>query len=99
MFLLLLDLCSNKYVKQKVLINHISLPSASLDCGPHIWKKASLIVFRQKFYPKISVLGLIFSFTIMNCLKKFIGIKSHNAKQCPARLSPPIVKLNNSHRS
>ena len=33
----------------------------------------------------------IFSFTIITCLKKFIGIKSLNRKQCPPRLSPRII--------
>ena len=33
----------------------------------------------------------IFSFTIMNYLKKFIGIKSPNTKQCPAGSSPRII--------
>ena len=35
----------------------------------------------------------IFSLTIMTYLKMLIGIKSLNTKQCPARLSPPPVKL------
>ena len=35
----------------------------------------------------------IFGLTIMTYLKMLIGIKSHNTKQCPARLSPPPVKL------
>ena len=36
----------------------------------------------------------IFSLTIMTYLEMLIGIKSLNTKQCPARLSPPPVKLN-----
>ena len=35
----------------------------------------------------------IFSLTTMTYLKILIGIKSLNTKQCPARLSPPAVKL------
>ena len=35
----------------------------------------------------------IFSLVIMTYLKMLIGIKSLNTKQCPARLSPPPVKL------
>ena len=35
----------------------------------------------------------IFSLTIMTYLKKLIGIKSLNLKQCPTRLFPPVVKL------
>ena len=37
----------------------------------------------------------IFTLTIMTYLKMLIGIKSLNTKQCPARLSPPHVKLSN----
>ena len=33
----------------------------------------------------------IFSFTIMNYLKKFVGIKYLKRIQCPAGLSPMIV--------
>ena len=35
----------------------------------------------------------IFSLTIINYLKKLIGIKSLNTKQCSAKLSPPPVNL------
>ena len=38
----------------------------------------------------------IFSLAIMTYLKMLIGIKSLNTKQCPARLSPPPVKLSSS---
>ena len=33
----------------------------------------------------------LFSFKIMNYLKKFLEIKSLNRNQCPARLSPIII--------
>ena len=69
-------------------------PRSPLFIADHIsGKKVSLIIFKQKFYPKILPVALIFSLTIMNNLKKFIGIKSLNTKQCAARLSPPPVKL------
>ena len=42
---------------------------------------------------KILPVVYIFSLTIMTYLKMLIGIKSHNTKQCSARLSPPPVKL------
>ena len=54
-------------------------------------EKRYLWVFRHKFYQKILPVMHIFSFTIMNYLKRFIGIKPLNRKQCPAGLSPIII--------
>ena len=41
--------------------------------------------------PKILPAMYIFSFTIMNYLKTFIGVKYLNKKQCVAGLSPIIT--------
>ena len=41
--------------------------------------------------PKILPVTRIFSFTIMTYLKKLIGIKFLNTKECPARFSPRII--------
>ena len=59
-------------------------PHLSTDQRPHIGKKVSLIDFRK-------LLAKSFSYTIMNYLKKLVGTKSINAKQCVARLSPRII--------
>ena len=58
----------------------------STDHRPHIGKKVSLIDFRK-------LLAKSFSYTIMNYLKKLVGTKSINAKQCVARLSPRIISI------
>ena len=55
-------------------------------------KKVSLIAFRLSL-PKILPAAYIFSNTIMTNLKKLIGNKSLNTKQCPAGLSPRIIPL------
>ena len=53
-------------------------------------KKVSLIGFRQilsNFLPE----ACIFSNTILTYLKKLVGTKSVNSKQCPAGLSRRII--------
>ena len=58
----------------------------------HIFgKKLSLIGFLTQILPKILPATHTFSFTMMKYLKKFIGIKSVNRKQCPAGLFPTII--------
>ena len=62
----------------------------SPDHRPHIGKEVCLIAFRQilsKSFPETC----IFSNTIMTYLKKLVGTKSLNTKQCPGRLSPRII--------
>ena len=59
-------------------------PHLSTDHRPHIGKKVSLIDFRK-------LLAKSFSYTMMNYLKKLVGTKSINTKQCAARLSPRII--------
>ena len=54
--------------------------------SPPLYKVLSLIILRQKLLP----VAHIFSFKIMNYLKKFIAIKSLNTKQCAAKLSPSV---------
>ena len=54
-------------------------------------KKVSLIVFKTQVSPKNLSVTRILSFTIITYLKKLIGIKSLNAKQCPAGLSPRVI--------
>ena len=41
--------------------------------------------------PTILAANHIFSFTIMTYLKRFIGVKSLNKKQCPVGLSSRII--------
>ena len=53
-------------------------------------KKVSLMASRQ-ILPKILLAAYIFRNTIMTNLKKLIGNKSPNTKQCPAGLSPRII--------
>ena len=53
-------------------------------------KKVSLIAFRQ-ILSKVLPEPCIFSYTIMTYLKKLVGTKSVNKKQCPAGLSPRII--------
>ena len=53
-------------------------------------KKVSPTAFRQ-ILSNILPEACIFSNTIMTYLKKFIGTKSLDTKQCPARLSPRII--------
>ena len=48
---------------------------------------------RTDISAKILSVVHIFSLTSMTYLKMLIGIKSLNTKQCPARLSPPPIKL------
>ena len=71
--------------------HHVSL-HFSLDCRPHTWKKSISDSCYTQMLPKILPVTRIFSFTIMTYLKKLIGIKSLNTKQCPARTitSPPV---------
>ena len=59
-------------------------PHLSTDHRPHIGKRVSLIYFRK-------LLAKRFSYTIINYLKKLVGTKSVNTKQCAARLSPRII--------
>ena len=56
------------------------------DRTPYIGKNVSLMVFRQIWLKHLPVVH-IFSFTTMTYSIKFIGMKSINTKQCPARLS------------
>ena len=71
-------------------------PHPFLDCGPHIGKKWSLIVFRQ-ISQNILYVVHIFNFIITDYLKTFSGIKSLSKKQCPAELSlwiiPPVYPI------
>ena len=64
----------------------------SLDHRPHIWKKVSLIVFRQKFHQNLAW-GAYFHFNNHDLFETMIGMKSLNTKQRPARLSPAPVQL------
>ena len=64
----------------------------SLDHRPLIWKKVSLIVFRQKFYQNLAC-GAHFHFNSHNLFETMINMKSLNTKQRPAKLSPPPVKV------
>ena len=59
----------------------------------YIAAQTLLVFFRKQTSLPKSCLVYIFSLTIMTYLKMLIGIKSHNTKQCSARLSPPPVKL------
>ena len=69
----------------------MSHPDALSWLQHHIFgKMVSLIVVRHQFYQNLAC-GAHFQFTNMNYLKKLIGIKSLNTKQCPARLYPPPV--------
>ena len=60
------------------------------DNRPHIGKKVSPIAFRQILRKILPVPGS-FSNTSMTYLKRLVGTKSLNTKQCPAGLSPRIV--------
>ena len=82
-FSLLLDITSTK--KLSALI-----PPLILDYI--LERKVSLIAFRQ-ILPKILPAWYIFSNSIMANLKKLIGNKYLNRKQCPAGLSPRIISL------
>ena len=64
-----------------------------LDHRSHIWKKGGISNSFQTNFTTILPVVHIFSLTIMTYLKKLIGIKSPNTKQCRARLSFPPVKL------
>ena len=46
---------------------------------------------KTQILPNILPVVRIFSFTIMTYLKKLIGIKSLNTKQCPSGFSPGII--------
>ena len=59
----------------------------------HTLEKVFVIAFRQ-ILPKILPAVYIFSNTIIINLKKLIGKKFLNTKQCPAGLSPRIIPLN-----
>ena len=50
----------------------------------------SLIAFKQ-ILQKILAAAYIFSYTVINNLKKLIETKSCNTKQCEAGLSPGII--------
>ena len=52
-----------------------------------------LVYIRNRHLYHILPVVHIFSLTMMTYLKILIWIKSLNTKQCPARLSPPPVKL------
>ena len=63
----------------------------SPDHRPYIGKKmVTLIAFRQ-ILSKLLPEACILSNTMMTYLKKLVGNKSHNTKQCSARLSPRIL--------
>ena len=62
----------------------------SPDHRTYIGKKVSLIAFRQ-IVSKILPKACIFSNAIMAFLKKLLGTKSLNTKQCPTGLSPKII--------
>ena len=67
-----------------------------LDHTPYIGKKATLTAFRQVLSNILSE-TCIFSNTIMNCLKKFIGTKSLDTKSVLQHYHPelyPIIPLN-----
>ena len=66
---------------------HPQFSSPPLTKDNILEKKVFLIAFRQ-ILPKILPLAIIFSNIIMTNLKKLIGNKSLNTKQCPAGLSP-----------
>ena len=57
----------------------------------NIWKKGISDSFQTYILSKIIAATHTFSFKIMTYLKKFIGIKSLNRKQCPEGLSPRIL--------
>ena len=82
----------NRHQDQSVSGNrhHIS-PYPSLDRKPHTWKKGISDSFQTQILPKILPLVGIFSFTIMVYLKKLIGIKYLNTKQCSAGFSSRIT--------
>ena len=69
----------------------VSHPIILLIADHTVEKKVSITVFRHKFFKKILPVIHIFSFTIMNYLIKFVGIKYLKRKQCPAELSPIII--------
>ena len=55
-----------------------------------------LVYFRNRHLYQNLACGAHFQFnnhTIMTYLEMLIGVKSLNTKLCPARLSPPPVKL------
>ena len=65
-------------------------PRPSPNYRPHIEKGVFLIGFR-KFLPNILPAAYIFSYTIMSYLKKLVGTKSVNTKQCSVALSLRII--------
>ena len=69
----------------------MSHPIPLLIADHMLGKKVSLIVFKTQILPKILPVMCILSFTIMTYLKKLIGIKSLNTKQCPAGILPRII--------
>ena len=83
-FSLLLDIIPTK---------KLSLPVPTRITDHILEKQVSLITFRP-ILPKILAAAYIFSNTITTNLKKLIGNKSLNAKQCPAGLSLRIIPLN-----
>ena len=62
----------------------MSHPITLLIADHILGKKVSLIVFKTQILPKSLPVMRILSFTILTYLKKLIGIKSLNTKQCPA---------------
>ena len=63
----------------------------SVDRRLHTWKKGISDSFYTQILPNILPVVRIFSFTIMTYLKKLIGIKFLNTKQCPAGFSHRII--------
>ena len=83
----------NKSLNFPFLLNVTPSPPSLPWSQTTYWKKVSPTAFR-KILPKILLVVYIFSNTIMTNLKKLIGNKSLNTKQCPAGLSPWIIPLN-----
>ena len=79
-FTLLLDITPNKKLT----------PPVPRSQTTYWKKKVSLIAFRQ-ILSKILPEACIFSNTIMSYLKKLVGTKSFNLKQCPAGLFSWII--------
>ena len=72
---------------------HPQSPFPPLITDHILEKKVALIALRQILQKTLSVV-YIFSIIIMINLKKLIGNKSLNTKQCPAELSSRIIPLN-----
>ena len=69
-------------------------PSVPNLISDHTWeKKVCLIAFRP-ILPKILLAAYFFSNANMTNLKKLIGNKFLNTKQCPTGFSPRIIPLN-----